>query len=205
MEGALLHADIAGEFLTLGGDQAFLYGYAPDVVIEERDCTAGNNMLFSMDDEGKIEHRFATYFAARLLTHQWVMPGDGAHEIYSASSDIKDGNGNQLLTAYALRRPDGLWSLMLINKDPKQSFSVKLVFRGERGDRDATMEAPIAIYQYSEEQYQLGGPVKDPYPVRAQEPAHKVINSTQSEKQVIVVPPYSMTIVRGNLSRASGK
>jgi hypothetical protein len=203
MEGALLHADIAGEFLTLGGDQAFLYGYAPDVVIEERDCTAGNNMLFSMDDEGKIEHRFATYFAARLLTHQWVMPGDGAHEIYSASSDIKDGNGNQLLTAYALRRPDGLWSLMLINKDPKQSFSVKLIFRGERGDREATMEAPIDIYQYSEAQYQLGGPVKDPYPTRAQEPAHNVMNAPRSENPMIVVPPYSMTIVRGNLSRAS--
>jgi hypothetical protein len=194
-----------GEFLTLGGDQAFLYGYAPDVVIAERDCTAGNNMLFSMDDEGRIEHRFATYFAAKLLTQQWVTPGNKPHEIYSANSDVKDESGNQLITAYALRRPDGLWSVMLINKDPKRAFTAKLVFHRDRDERGVTMKPPIDIYQYSQAQYQLGGPAKDPYPTRAREAAHKVIRATRSEQPVIVVPPYSMTIVRGNLSRAIGK
>jgi hypothetical protein len=67
------------------------------------------------------------------------------------------------------------------------------------------MKPPIDIYQYSQAQYQLGGPAKDPYPTRAREAAHKVIRATRSEQPVIVVPPYSMTIVRGNLSRASGK
>ena len=199
IEGALMHADIVGEFLTLGGDQAFLYGYAPDVVIEERDCSAGNNMLFSMDDEGKIEHRFATYFAARLLTQQWVKPGDEPHEVYAASSDIKDENGNVLVTAYALRRPDGLWSLLLINKNPKQSFDLKLAFR-HGGEREIELIPPIDVYQYSESQYLLGGPAKDPYPIRAQEPAHKIIKSMRSANSITVLPPYSMTIVRGNLS-----
>jgi len=197
IEGALMHADIVGEFLTLGGDQAFLYGYAPDVVIEERDCTAGNNMLFSMDDEGKIEHRFATYFGARMLTQQWVKPGDEPHEIYAASSDVKDESGNVLVTAYALRRPDGLWSLLLINKDPKESRDLTLVFRNG-GGRVMKMVSPIDVYQYSEAQYVLGGPAKDPYPIRAQEPSHHVINSDRAAR--IVLPPYSMTIVRGNLS-----
>jgi hypothetical protein len=200
IEGALMHADIVGEFLTLGGDQAFLYGYAPDVVIEERDCSAGNNMLFSMDDEGKIEHRFATYFAARLLTQQWVKPGDEPHEVYATSSDIKDEAGNLLITAYALRRPDGLWSLLLINKDPKQSFDLKLGFR-HGGEREMKLAPPIDIYQYSETQYVLGGPAKDPYPIRAQEPAHKIIKSTRSTNS-LTLPPFSMTIVRGPLSGA---
>ena len=196
IEGALMHADIVGEFLTLGGDQAFLYGYAPDVVIEERDCTAGNNMLFSMDDEGNIEHRFATYFAARLLTQQWVKPGDEPHEVYAASSDVKDENGNALITAYALRRPDNLWSVLLINKDPKKSFDLKLAFRPGNG-REVKMATPIDVYQYSEAQYVLGGPIKDPHPTRAREPAHQVINSKRLGEPQIVLPPYSMTIVRG--------
>jgi hypothetical protein len=199
IEGALMHADIVGEFLALGGDQAFLYGYAPDVVIEERDCSAGNNMLFSMDDEGKIEHRFATYFGARLLTQQWVKSGDEFHEMYPASSDVRDDNGNVLLTAYALHRPDGLWSVLLINKDPKESFDLSLAFRSAPG-REVKMVPPIDVYQYSEAQYVLGGPAKDPYPIRAQEPAHKTINPARSNDPHIVLPRYSMTIVRGNVS-----
>ena len=199
IEGALMHADIVGEFLKLGGDQAFLYGYAPDVVIEERDCTAGNNMLFSMDDDGKIEHRFATYFAARLLTQEWLLPGDKPHDIYPASSDIKDDSGNELVVAYAVRRPDGLWSLLLINKDPKRSFEVSLAFRNGPNGTEAKMKLPIDVYQYSEQQYQLGGSLKDPFPIRAQDPRHEIIQSLNGLKS-LSLPPYSLTVVRGPMN-----
>jgi hypothetical protein len=199
IEGALLHADIVGEFLTLGGDQAFLYGYAPDVVIEERDCTAGNNMLFSMDDDGKIQHRFATYFAARLLTKEWLMPGDKTHDIYPASSDIKDENGNELVAAYAVRRPDSLWSLLLINKDPKRSFDVTFAFRNGTNGPEAKMKLPIDVYQYSEQQYRLGGSSKNPFPIRTKEPRHEIIQSINRLK-TLSLPPYSLTIVRGPMN-----
>jgi hypothetical protein len=194
IEGALIHADIVGEFLTLGGDQSFLYGYAPDVVIQERDCTAGNNMLFEMDDDGKITHRFATYFGARLLTQEWLMPGDGSHEIYAAGADVRDEDGNELIAAYPVRRPDGLWSLLLINKDSKRSFDVGLAFQTASGIE--RFKKPFDLYQYSQQQYALGGPPKDPYPVRAQEPMHKVMKSSEKNSRIIL-PPYSLTIVRG--------
>src|SRR5207247_6461796 len=71
IEGALLNADIVGKFLTLGGDQVFLFGYTPSQVLYDS-CSPGNNMLFSMDDVGNITHRFATYFGARLLTREWT-------------------------------------------------------------------------------------------------------------------------------------
>src|SRR2546430_6824598 len=70
IEGALLNADIVGKFLTLGGDQAFLFGYTPGYIDRDFPCTAGNNMLFSMDGDGHITHRFATYFGARLLSQE---------------------------------------------------------------------------------------------------------------------------------------
>src|SRR5205807_4764576 len=79
IEGALLNADIVGTFLTLGGDQAFLYGYTPGYVDRDFPCTAGNNMLFSLEDD-RIESRFATYFAARLLPQEWLKSSDELYE-----------------------------------------------------------------------------------------------------------------------------
>jgi hypothetical protein len=197
IEGALLNADIIGRFLALGGEQAFLFGYTPDMVLGEKDCTMGNNMLFSMDDEGQITHRFATYFGARLVTHEWLQPGDQVHEMYQASCDVRDANGNELITAYAVHRPDGPWSLLLINKDPKRSFNVQVVSRNDSLKGNSIVKAPIDLYQYSEEQYLLGGPANNPYPVRAEDPVHKVVESLSD----ITLPPYSLTVLRGALSR----
>ena len=201
IEGALMHADIVGAFLTFGGDQAFLYGYAPDVVIEERNCTAGNNMLFSMDDEGKIEHRFATYFGAQLLTQEWLKPGDEPHEIYPATSDLKDEDGNELVTAYAVRRPDGLWSVMLINRDAKRTFEVNLSFRDGANRGEQKIKPPFEMIQYSAEQYQLGGPLKDPFPTRNNPPVQKRFDSLAGENRAITLPPFSLTVIRGALAQ----
>ena len=197
IEGALLNADIVGKFLALGGDQVFLFGYTPAEMLRELPCTTGNNMLFSMDENGNIKHRFATYFGARLLTQQWLKPGDETHELYSAKSDVRDLNENALVTAYAVHRPDGLWSVLLINKDPKRAFETELVFWIDPHSLSATMRGPIDVYQYSEQQYLLGGPAKDPYPIRAEDPVHRVIESPSAR---VTLPPYSLTVVRGVLA-----
>ena len=200
IEGALLNADIVGKFLELGGDQAFLFGYTPGYVERDFPCTAGNNMLFSMNDDGSIGHRFATYFGARLLTQEWVQPGDGVHEIYPATSNVHNANGEELITAYAVHRPDGLWSVLLINKDPKQAFQINLVFRkglsGSRGGFDGRLD----IFQYSNKQYMLSETLTNPYPVRAFEPEHRLVQSRSSTPTPITLPPYSLTVIRGKLS-----
>jgi hypothetical protein len=204
IEGALLNADIAAKFLTLGGDQAFLFGYTPGYVGRDFPCTAGNNMLFSMDDDGDIKHRFATYFGARLLTQEWLQPGDEIHEIYPAASNVRNAEGDELITAYAVKRPDGLFSLLLINKDPRSSYQTRVVFR-TAGGADIGFDGRLEVFQYSREQYLLGGPPGDPYPVRAEEPAHQIMQSTQTKPAQISLPSYSLTVVRGKLSRLSIK
>src|SRR5439155_8553669 len=153
IEGALLNADIVGKFLTLGGDQAFLFGYTPGYVDRDFPCTAGNNMLFSLEDD-RIESRFATYFAARLLTQEWLKSSDEVYEIYAAGSDAHDAEGNELITAYAARRRNGEWSLLLINKDPKRAYEANLIFRN-RGIRP-DFKGSVDVYQYSGKQYVLG-------------------------------------------------
>ena len=199
IEGALLNADIVGKFLTLGGDQAFLFGYTPGYVDRDFPCTAGNNMLFSMDDDGNIKHRFATYFGARLLTQEWLQPGDEFHEIYPATSNVHNAEGEELITAYAVHRPDGLWSLLLINKDPKRAYETSIVFRNGAGTAGG-FGGRLERFQYSSKQYLLGGPSGNPYPVRTDEPEHKVLQSSHSRPPQISLPPYSLTVIRGGLS-----
>lgn len=200
IEGALLNADIVGKFLTLGGDQAFLFGYTPGYVDRDFPCTAGNNMLFSMDDDGNIKHRFATYFGARLLTREWLKPGDEVHEIYPAFSNVHNDDGEELVTAYAVHRPDGLWSVFLINKDPKREYSVRIKFQDLGKGSMSSLEGPFDIYQYSSAQYQLNGDQDNPYPIRADEPGHRVVQSTPAKRTPISLPPFSLTVIRGALS-----
>ncbi len=197
IEGALLNADIVGKFLTLGGDQAFLFGYTPGYVNSDSPCTAGNTMLFSLGNDGAIAHRFATYFGARLLTQEWLQPSDQLQEVFVASSDATNDQGQEMVTAYAAKRSDGLWSLLLINKNPAQVVEVQTVFRSPASHRQSEFAGRVDIFQYSPEQYRLGGTERDPYPVKADEPTHRLVDVSSGEAVKISLPPYSLTVVRG--------
>jgi hypothetical protein len=193
IEGALLNADIVGLFLTLGGDRAYLYGYEPNELISESDCTWGNNMLFGMDEQGRIKFRTATYYGARLLTEEWAQPSDAPLEVYPATSDIQDAKGQPLVTAYALRRPDGNWSLLLINKDPSKAFEVGLkILDTQTGDATAP-RLPADLYQYSRAQYVWHAERGRGHPLRDLPPAHAALPAGASS---VRLPPYSLTVFR---------
>ncbi len=196
LEGALLNADSVGRFLTLGGAAAYLYGYEPGEVIKENDCSAGNNMLFFIGADGRITGRTATYWGARLLTQEWVQAGEESHAIYPAASDVKNSEGEQIITAYAVRRPDGLWALMLINKDPTRAYETNIVFRNTVTGAVSTFDGQIDLFQYWGEQYQLNSDRDNPVPIKADPPAHITIGP--ADTSAITLPPYSLTVVRGS-------
>ena len=197
IDGALLNADIVGKFLTLKGDEVYLFGYPPGYFNRDFPCTVGNNMLFSLGDDGNLAHRFASYFGARLLTQAWLHPGDGMHEIYPATSDVLNARGEELVTAYAVKRPDGLWALLLINKDPKQNFDALPLFKVSGTRTREEFQGSVDVYQYSREQYVLGGPEREPYPLKADDPAHRVENVNENGALKVNLPPYSLTVIRG--------
>ncbi len=200
LDGALLNADSVGQFLMLGGEAAYLYGYEAGEIIKEQECSAGNNMLFFRDDRGRIKKPTATYWGARLLTQQWVQPGNSSHEIYPAVSDTRNGNGDQMVTAYAVHRPDGLWSLMLINRDPNRVFQVNAIFHNTSSGSVAGFYGPLDLYQLSSQQYLLGGPKDNPFPVRSDEPEHKIVQSSDLQNAQVSLPPHSLTVIRGRVS-----
>ena len=152
-------------------------------------------MLFFRDDRGQIKKPTATYWGARLLTQEWVQPGARSHQIYPAFSDVRNGNGDQVVTAYAVHRPDGLWALMLINRDPNRVFQTTLNFLDTSSGSLKGFQGSLDLYQYSSQQYVLGGLPQNPYPVKVDEPAHRIIQSEKGTR--ISLPAYSLTIVRG--------
>jgi hypothetical protein len=195
IEGALLNADLVARFLTMGGDQAFLYGYTPSEVLHDNPCSAGQNMLFSMDEGGNITHRFATYFGAQLLTQEWTMPAGSWHEIYPAVANVRNAKGEQLVTAYAVYRPDGLWSLLLINKDPDRDYNLRVIFRNGANKVTSGFSGQVDLYQFSGAQYELNNVTNDPFPIKAEPPQHTV--SEGSEIGSFAIPAYSVTVIRG--------
>ncbi|HEX6715802.1 MAG TPA: discoidin domain-containing protein [Pyrinomonadaceae bacterium] len=183
MEGALLNADAVADFLTLGGEQTFLYGYEPNELLQEVECSQGNNMLFLLGDDGRISYPMPTYYAAVLMTHEWTKPGGGIHELYQGNTE------DPLISAYAVLRPDHLWAVLLINKDPDNARDVKIEFDGlEPG----YLHGEVDLYQYSRNQYQLGA---DFHPVRDDPPDHQRLKLTGTN--TFNLPPYSLTIIRG--------
>jgi hypothetical protein len=88
---ALINADIVGQFLTLGGKTAYLYGYEPGTPINERSPCAdyGQLMLFEADQNLHVRWPMPTYFAARLITQDWAQPINRWHKLYAANSDMK--------------------------------------------------------------------------------------------------------------------
>ncbi len=194
IEGALLNADIVARFLSLGGEQTFLYGYEPNETIDETGCSWGNNMLFMLGQNGNIRYRIATYYGARLLTQEWAKPGNGVHEIYKTTS----GKGSSLVTLYAVFRPDGLWSVMLINKDPSNIHQVRIRFRDVYSGSNSQFKGPVDVYQYSRKQYELSAEKRESHPIRSEPPEHTLQNDPS---RFFELPPYSMTVIRGSVKR----
>ena len=195
IEGALLNADVVATFLTLGGEQTFLYGYEPNEVIQEVACSSGNNMMFLLGADRTISYRLPTYYGARLLTQEWAQPGDGPHELYVASVDEPAMQDKTLVTAYPVFRPDRLWSLLVINKDSSNAHTVEVRFHNQGSGSVSQFEGAIDLYQYSRKQYELSVDKQEPHPTRDQPPEHQTLRG--STALVVQLPAYSMTVIRG--------
>ncbi|MFL5740670.1 MAG: discoidin domain-containing protein [Flavisolibacter sp.] len=188
IQGALMNADIVGQFLNLGGDKAFLYGLEPNQVQTDFGCAAGNNMLFGMDDDGKIKFKTATYYGA-LLMKQW-MDANTSVEIYPVTTSLYNKNGEALISAYALHWKNN-WSLMLINKDPAKSYTVRVQLNDIANKNIKDLGEPLSCYQYSGKQYQWHSNGLKGHPTRELPPEKLVLHSG-----TLRLPPYSLTLLK---------
>jgi hypothetical protein len=200
MPSALLMADMVGDFLTRGGHAAYLFGYGPNTPVNQHlECAGyGNMMLHLADPNGQAGARMPTYYTARLLTGVWTQAGMAAHQLYPVKVDT--GGDRTSVTAYAARRPDKRWAVLLINRSPTRAIPVRLRFKTARGE--ASLKGAAEAFQYSAADYswkddgEHGHPVKD-------DPPHRLVLADGAAP--LVLPPDSLTVVRGDGPGTAGR
>jgi len=201
--GSLWLADFVGSFLTSGGDALYFFHYIP----EPLDHGCGGSMstfgMFSMTKDYQIQQPTSQYFASQLINMEWVQPGSGAHQVFPASSDVVDSSGHALVTAYTVRRPDGQWALMVVNKDQENSHAVRLTFHDSAANRDSTFTGAVDRITFGSEQYKWNAVVNagsanpDGPPARSQ--------LTTDASTTYTLPKASVTVLRGHLANEKGR
>ena len=188
MAGALLNADIVGRFLMLGGREAYLYGWEPTLPDKNPDCDSwGNNMLFLSDSSRRIIGRVATYHGLKMMTQDWTQPR-GEHVMYATESSARDTAANELVSAYVIRRPDGAWSALVVNKDPSHSYRVRLAFDSAAGPRRG---AAARAVRFTPAQYAWKADAERGRPLRSDPP----VRTTLRDGEPLVIAPWSMAVV----------
>jgi hypothetical protein len=150
--GGLWLGDYVGAFLTAGGDGIYYFHYLPLGLRPGCNGSAGTFGMFTVDADYQVQQYTSQFFASQLINLEWVLPGGGEHRVFPATSDVRDPAGHVLVTAYALQRPDGQWSVMLVNKDlgerarraarvPRRAVRGRPVGRGSRERRELRKRA----------------------------------------------------------------
>jgi hypothetical protein len=192
-------ADSVGAFLKYGGPGAVYYHSPIQPEPLHPGChawsTYGN---FVADEKLDIRQYTAQYFASQLLNHDWVKHGGGVHQLHPAEADLQDEAKHGLITAYAVKRPDGEWSLLIINKDPSNAHEVKIAFEDNGKETAARFEGPVRVATFGAAEY-----VWHPAGAASHaEPDGPAKRSTVEMKggQKVTLPKASMTVLTGRVS-----
>jgi hypothetical protein len=192
---ALWLADNAGSFLAGGGAVFYHSPIQPEPL--RPGCggysTYGN---FVANEKLEIRHHASQYFASQLINLEWVKHGAGEHKLFPAEADTKDDAGHALITVYPVKRPDGEWSVMAVNRDPSNAHAVKFEFVNGNGKLAAHFSGEVQMVTFGAEQY-----VWHPDGAKSHaDPAGPLARKTLKSGDEIVLPKASVTVLRGRVS-----
>jgi hypothetical protein len=220
IEGALFNADTIGAFLTLGGSKPYLYGYEPNYLQDELKCSWGNLMMLQLNRKSDQVNRLSAYYAAQLITKEWMQPTNEPHDIFpvSVSSatltsilslarqrrttkspvsvEPKKPTASSAVTVYAVRRPDKQWALLAINKYPKRTMQLNVEFDLAGAKQPMSFIGKVELIQFSRQQYAWHADGPNGHPIRSLPPKHFI----QDGSSPFELPPYSVTVLRGNVA-----
>ena len=198
---ALWWADFVGAFFEAGGNAVYYFHYIP--LGQSLGChstSPGTFSMFTMNKEYQIQQPTSQYFAGQLITQEWAQPGSGEHKVFQSSSDVADPAGHTLVTAYSLLRPDGDWSLMLVNKDQENAHAVHISFQGAPKEAEKHFSGSVSAITFGSEQYQWHSNSENPIGGVADPdgpPARSSI--TSNADTTFTLPKASVTVLRGKI------
>ena len=194
---ALWLADNVGSFFE-GGGSAFYHSPIQPEGIHNTCLGWASWSNFVSDENYDIKGYTSLYFAAHLINLEWAQHRAGIHRMFPSSTEIKDSEGNVLVTSYTLLRPDGNWSLMLVNRDETTPHTFRVVFEDSRNERRWSFSGPVTLVTFGSEQYVWinDGPNSHP------DPDHAPVATTVSanSQTTFTLPKASVTVLRGTVA-----
>jgi hypothetical protein len=194
---ALWLADNVGSFFE-GGGTAFYHSPIQPEGIHNTCLGWASWSNFVSDENYDIKGYTSPYFAAHMINLEWVQHRSGVHHMFPSSTDIKDTDGNVLVTSYAVHRPDGNWSLMMVNRDENNSHTVRVQFEDSRSKQNASFSGPVAFVTFGSEQYVWINDGLNSHP----DPDHPPVGTTiaASSQTMFTLPKASVTVLRGKVA-----
>ncbi|MCU1298432.1 MAG: carbohydrate binding protein [Acidobacteriaceae bacterium] len=197
---ALWLADNVGSFFE-GGGAAFYHSPIQPQGLQDSCLGWASWSNFVADDNYNIRGYTSPYFAAHMINLEWVQHRSGAHRMFPSSSDIKDSEGNALVTSYALHRPDGEWSLMLVNRDENNPHTIQVAFNDSKSKQSKYFSGPVRFATFGSEQYVW---INDGQNSHADPDGPPVATMLQGGLQdTFTLPEASVTVLRGKVEGLS--
>jgi len=207
-------ADYIGSFLNAGGNGVYFFHYLPLHMEPGCNGSPGTFGMFTINGNYEIQQPLAQFFVAQLINLDWAQPAGGEHQVFAARSDIDDGAGHGLITAYAVKRPDGQWALMLVNRDQQVAHKVRIAFQGS-SESGGGFTGPVEIATFGSAQYQWH-PAHTRFEAHAEHAAERTIVAytkgwadpdgpiartkiTAGKDTMYELPAASVTVIRGKL------
>jgi len=193
---ALWLADNVGSFFE-GGGTAFYHSPIQPEGLHKTCLGWASWSNFVSDENYDIKGYTSPYFAAHMINLEWVQHRSGVHLMFPSSTDIKDADGNVLVTSYAVHRPDGNWSLMLVNRDETSAHTVRIQFEDSKNKQNASFSGPVAFVTFGSEQYVWMNDGLNSHP----DPDHPPVATTiaAGSQPVFTLPKASITVLRGKV------
>jgi hypothetical protein len=193
---ALWLADNIGSFFE-GGGAAFYHSPIQPQGVQNTCLGWASWSNFVSDENYTIKGYTSPYYAARMINLEWVQHRSGVHQMFPAATDIKDAQENLLVTSYAVLRPDGNWSLMLVNRDENNPHSVRVAFSGP-GNRGSSFTGPVRFATFGRGQYVWINDGPNSHPDPDNPPIATTVDANSDT--IFTLPKASISVLRGKVA-----
>jgi len=189
-------ADNIGSFFE-GGGAAFYHSPIQPQGLQNSCEGWASWSNFVAPHEYDITGYTSLYYAAHMINQEWAQHRSGVHQMFPSSVEIKDSDGNALVTAYTVHRPDGNWAVMLVSRDESNPHTVQVKFENVANKRSGFFSGPVDVVTFGSEQYVW---ISDALNSHA-DPDHPPVGTTTEADAhtIFTIPKASITVLRGKV------
>ena len=189
LANGLFVADALGHFTAGFGSRGFtnlwdtLNGGSGTVT-----ATGGDLGYLNIRNDGYQYQPRATYWAMQMVTSDWAKGGDTASH-HLISTTVQNAPAS-LLTAYSDYRPDGVFSLMVVNKNPTNAYNTWV------SGLPFTPNSTATGWTFNSTNYQWVTTGGTPYHAAPDTAPTTVTFSGISNAFPVTFQPYSITVIQ---------